>query len=107
MTRSKIIEKLENGKQLGVSKIIECDNYDIYYTYAIQKISDTYIVYESFYNTNTVWEDEKEFVSYYDSVSQVVSNFNAKYDVRFEDLNVCKGQKFFNEKFFTKDSIWF
>ena len=103
--RSKIIEKLENGKQLGVSKIIECDNYDIYYTYAIQKVSDTYIVYESFYNTNTVWEDEKEFVSYYDSVSQVVRNFNAKYGVRFEDLDVCKGQRFFNAKFHTKENI--
>lgn len=102
MTRKKVIEKIKNGKQVGISKIIECDNTEIFYTYAVQKVSDKYIVYESIYNSNYVWENTEENVFYYDSFSMLENNFNAKYDIELEDLDVSKGQKFFNENLYIK-----
>ena len=96
MLKSKLIEKIENGKQVGIDKIIKCDNTEIFYTYAVQKVSDKYITYESIYDSSTVWEDEVENVTYYDSFSEFEENFNAQYGIVLEDLDVSKGQKFFN-----------
>ena len=92
----KVIEKIESGKQVGVEKIIKCGNAEIFYTYAVQKVSDKYIVYESIYDSKSVWEDTEENIFYYNSLFEFENNINAKYDIKLEDLDVSKGQKFFN-----------
>lgn len=37
MENNNLIQLIENGRQVGVSRIIECENTNIAYTYAIQK----------------------------------------------------------------------
>lgn len=41
-----IYKKMESGKQLGIDKRIEKPDGFYWYSYAVQKIDDTYIVYE-------------------------------------------------------------
>ncbi|MCM1219329.1 MAG: hypothetical protein NC548_33025 [Lachnospiraceae bacterium] len=98
MDKENLINIIENGWQVGISKIF---NKSIAYIYAIQKIKGKYMVYINEYNLNELYyyefEDEIHEKTYlYDSISDVIDNFNAKYDIAFEDLNVSKGQKFFN-----------
>lgn len=99
MEKNKLIQLIENGRQVGVSKILECENANIAYTYAIQKKQEKYIVYIDEYDLDNcyVYEDnptEKIFI--YDSFDDFMQAFDSRYDVAFEDLNISKGQKFFN-----------
>ena len=99
MEKNKLIQLIENGKQVGVSKIIECENTNISYTYAIQKKQEKYIVYIDEYDLDNcyAYEDnptEKTFI--YNNFEDFMQAFFPKYGVTFEDFNISKGQKFFN-----------
>ena len=103
MEKNRLIQLIENGRQVGVSRIIECENTNIAYTYAIQKRHGKYIVYIDEYDLDNcyVYEDyptEKIFI--YDSFEDFLKNFNSKHDVTLEDFNISKGQKFFNVDFY-------
>ena len=103
MEKNRLIQLIENGRQVGVSRIIECKNTNIAYTYAIQKRHGKYIVYIDEYDLDNcyVYEDnptEKIFI--YDSFEDFLKNFNSKHDVTLDDFNISKGQKFFNVDFY-------
>ena len=103
MEKEKLLGILENGKQIGISKIIKNDTSTIAYTYAIQKQKENYIVYIDEYNLDTAYEDEMERsteqIFTYDNLSDCMSHFAPKYNIQFEDLHISKGQKFFNIEF--------
>lgn len=100
MTTQKLISIIENGKQVGISKIINCNGTDIAYTYAVQKKKGKYIVYMDEVDLGKIYEnefDDTEKVTIYDSLEEFINHFEHKYGVTFEDFHISKGQKFFNE----------
>ena len=99
MEKSKLIAKIENGKQMGVRKIIQIDGVTYSYDYAIQKIDGKYIVYMVEFNLDTYYMDEfgdAETFLMYDSLEDFLADFDHQHGVEFEDFTVSKGQKFFN-----------
>lgn len=101
MERNKLIAFIENGKQVGISKVIKYNDTNIVYTYAIQKKQGKYIVCIDEYDLDNCYENEnteKTFIYY--SLDQFIESFEHKYDVTFEDFNVSKGQKFFNAELY-------
>lgn len=103
MEKEKLIAIIENEKQVGISKIINCDGITIAYTYAIQKKQGKYIVYIDEYDLDNCYAnefDDTEKVIIYDSVEEFINNFNHKYDVTFGDFHVSKGQKFFDAELY-------
>ena len=108
MDTNKIISLIEKGMQLGISRIIEIDNSQYAYTYAIQKLNGKYIVYTDKYNLDEYYSNEletTEVVRLYDTISEVISDFHNQYGITFEDISVSKGQKFFNADLFIQ--TWF
>lgn len=53
------------------------------------------------YDSDNTWEDTEEKVFCYDSLLQIKENFNARYGIVFEELDVSKGLKFFNINLYT------
>ncbi len=103
MDKDKLINHIENEKQVGVSMIIKCIETDMYYAYAIQKRQNQYIVYINEICLDMMYADEMEDteqVFIYSSFSEVMEHFHPKYSIRFEDLGVSKGQKFFNPELY-------
>lgn len=100
MEKSKLITMIENGKQIGVRKLIDCEDGAHCYVYAVQKVNGKYIVYSDDVNLDTYYasefEDDTEIISIYNCIEDFILNFNTKYGVVFEDFNVSKGRKFFN-----------
>ena len=95
----KLIQLIENGKQVGVSKIIKCENTNIAYTYAIQKKQEKYIAYIDEYDLDNCYTDEDnptEKIFIYDNLEDFIQSFDSRHDVKFEDFSISKGQKFFN-----------
>ncbi len=105
MNTNKIISLIEKGKQLGISKIIKIENSQYVYTYAIQKLNGKYIVYTDEYNLDEYYANElekTEVVRLYDTVSDVISDFQSQYGITFEDITPSKGQKFFNANLYVQ-----
>lgn len=100
MDKEKLLQILENGKQIGISRIIKENAQQIVYTYAIQKKQNRYVVYIDEYPLDTYYADEMEEstekVFIYDDQAECLEHFQPKYGIRFEDLGVSKGQKFFD-----------
>lgn len=100
MDKERLIKIIENGWQIGINKFVD-ENF--VYTYAIQKFKEKYIVYIDECNLDEMYfneDDDIETVNIYDNISDVLDNFNARYDISFENLNVSKGHKFFNPQFY-------
>lgn len=101
MEKEKLLRILENGKQIGISKIIEVNAEQIVYTCAMQKKQGRYAVYTDEYNLNTFYADEMdentETISWYDNQVDCISHFQPKYGIQFEELGISKGQKFFHD----------
>ena len=47
MNKIELINKIENGKQVGIRKFIKHNNRDFFCEYAVQKINGKYISYTS------------------------------------------------------------
>ncbi|MDE6779921.1 MAG: hypothetical protein K2J40_00470 [Ruminococcus sp.] len=103
MEKSRLIEKIENGKQMGVRGIIERDGREFAYTYAVQKICDNYVAYteelylDEMYYYEMQYDKRSRFVVY-DTLSEVFEIFRQKYNVLPEDMTTPKGNKFFWDK---------
>ncbi len=97
-----IDDMIEKGKQLGITKRIFSEGKYFWYEYAVQKVKDLYYVYESEIFEDKMAEDtfEYENISIYDSLDEVKSNVPQKYELRFEDIHILKGQKIFNPYFY-------
>ncbi len=104
MEKNKLLSIIENGKQVGISKLIDCEDGTHNYIYAVQKINGKYIVYSDDVNLDTYYanelEDDTETISIYNCITDFFLNFNTKYGVVFEDFNVSKGHKFFNSNLY-------
>lgn len=104
MEKLKLISIIENGKQVGINKIIKVEHTEYLYTYAIQKIRDNYITYTNEINMDRFYADElendTEVICIYHSLEDFLSDFSNKYDIIFEDFHVSKGNKFFNPDFY-------
>ena len=100
MEKEKLLRILENGKQIGISRIIEVDGEQIVYTCAMQKKQGRYVMYTDEYNLNTFYADQMdentETISWYDNQDDCLSHFQPKYGIQFEELGISKGQKFFH-----------
>ena len=99
MEKNNLIRLIENERQVGVSRIIECENINIAYTYAIQKKHGKYIVYINEYdldNCFTYEDNPSEKIYVYDNFEDFMQAFDSKYGVTFEDFSISKGQKYFN-----------
>lgn len=99
MGKEKLIAAIENGKQRGVRMIINCGGVNTAYTYAVQKINGKYIAFINEYDLDNYYEHELEHtekIFVYGSLEELISNFDHKYGVNFEDFRRSKGQKFFN-----------
>lgn len=92
-----IYKKIESGKQLGIDKRIEKPDGFYWYSYAVQKIDDTYIVYECEIAEDNMAMEEYEYenVNKYLSVEEVERNFMGKYDIEFSDIHPLKGKRIF------------
>lgn len=99
-----VYKKIESGKQLGIDKRIEKNDGFYWYSYAVQKIDDTYIVYECEIAEDNMAMEEYEYenVNKYISIQEVERNFNGKYDIRFSDIHPLKGQRIFNPFIYLK-----
>ena len=97
-----IYKKIESGKQLGIDKRIEKNDGFNWYSYAVQKVDDTYIVYECEIAEDNMAMEEYEYenVNKYISIEEVERNFMGKYDIRFSDIHSLKGQRIFNPYFY-------
>ncbi len=104
MGREKLIKIIENGKQVGISKMIKKGGTSFAYTYAIQKINSKYIVYMDEYDLDSYYADEMDKETQktviYDHLTDFINNFSTKYGVTFEDFNISKGQRYFNADLF-------
>lgn len=104
MEYSKFINKIENGKQVGISEIIKRDDRDFLCKYAIQKIKEKYVAYTQEFYLDEMYAHEGEFNEFnehfeiYETLSEVFEIFKNKYNIRPEDMNTSRGNKFFNEK---------
>lgn len=99
MEKNNLIHLIETGRQVGVSRIIECVNSNIAYTYAIQKKKGKYIVFIDEYDLDNCYSYENhpsEKIYVYDNLEDFMQTFDSKYGVTFEDFSISKGQKFFN-----------
>ena len=100
-------KKIELGKQLGIKKRIKKNDDFYWYSYAVQKIENTYIVYECEITEKNITKamDEEGYYEYeninkYQSIEEVERNFIEKYDIRFSDIGPLKGQHIFNPLFY-------
>lgn len=95
-------EKLERGKQLGISKRIQKEEKFFWYSYAIQKMDNIYYVYEyEIAEENMAMEEyEYESINKYQSFEEVLQNFSNKYGISIEDIAPLKGQRIFNVKLY-------
>ncbi|MCM1222934.1 MAG: hypothetical protein NC548_51630 [Lachnospiraceae bacterium] len=68
-----IFQKLELGKQLGIDRRIEKEDGFYWYSYAVQKIEDTYIVYECEIAEDNMAMEEYEYenINRYLSIAEV------------------------------------
>lgn len=87
-------ELLEEGRQVGVSLITEDG---ISYILAAQKINGKYLLYTDECPLNEAYFDRNtEHAVYYDSVPDMIAGYMPRFGVKWENLGVSKGQKFFN-----------
>ncbi len=93
---------MESGKQLGIEKRIQKNNRFYWYSYAVQKVDDVYVVYEcEIAEDNMAMEKyEYEKINRYLSVEEIEKNFIEKYDIKFSDISPLKGQRIFNPYFY-------
>ena len=95
-------DKIEAGKQLGISIKIKKNDVFYWYSYAVQKIDNNYIVYECEIAEDNMAMEEYEYenINKYLSIEEVERNFIEKYDIRFSDIKPLKGQHIFNPFFY-------
>ena len=87
-------ELLEEGKQVGVSVITDDG---ISYVLAVQKLEGKYLLYTDECPLNEAYFDrDTEHAVFFDSVADMISQYMPRYGVKWEELSVSKGQKFFN-----------
>ena len=89
--------KLEKGKQIGIRKRILKGNKYYWYSYAIQKINDTYIVYEHEIAEDNICMEIDEYENIYQYYNlKDLKKHAIKYDIDFNDLSTLKGNRIFN-----------
>ncbi|MCM1508922.1 MAG: hypothetical protein NC177_17580 [Ruminococcus flavefaciens] len=101
MEYSELIQKIENGKQVSITGITNTNDGEFFYTYALQKINGKYISYTAEYYSDELDYDYPEVFDefeIYENAGQIFEKFQNKYNIRPEDMNTSRGNKFFDEK---------
>ena len=98
------INKLENGRQLGITKEIFAENEKIIYSYAIQKYNGIYYVFECEFSAaeKNFFDNCKEEIHRTDSFETVISDFLPKYDISIDEIGLLKGNNIFNVRFYVQ-----
>lgn len=87
-------ELLEEGKQVGLSIITDDGTF---YVLAVQKLDGRYLLYTDECPLNEAYFDRNtEHAAFYGDISEMISQYVPRFGAKWEDLNVSKGQKFFN-----------
>lgn len=99
-----MIDKIEQGKQLGIDKRICRENKYYWYSYAIQKKDDIYFVYECEIAEEKMAMEEYEYenINKYHFWDDVVKNFPGNYGIGFEDISALRGQRIFNVELYNE-----
>nr|MDE6004484.1 hypothetical protein [Oscillospiraceae bacterium] len=88
MDKERLLRIIEGGKQVGFEDVIIQSNKKICYTYAIQKLNNSYIVYIDEYDLDKLWLDESdEEVYVYDNLATLLEKQPLKYGIIFEYLS--------------------
>ena len=97
-----MINKIENGVQLGIEKRIQKGQKFFWYSCALQKRENIYYVYECEVAEDNMAQELYEFENVYKylSLGEVQKNFPNKYECSFHDIYVLKGNKIFNVDFY-------
>ena len=97
-----MIDKIENGVQLGVEKRIQKGLKFFWYSYALQKRDNIYYVYECEIEEDNMAQELYEFENVYKylSLEEVQTKFPNRYEISFNDIHVLKGNKIFNVDFY-------
>lgn len=100
--REMIYQKLQSGKQVGIDKRIDKSGVFYWYSYAVQKVDDYYVVYECEIAEDNMAMEEYEYenVNKYLSVEEVEKSFPSRYGIKFSDIGSLKGQYIFNPYFY-------
>lgn len=100
MEYSKLIQKIENGKQVGVEEFKKRDERTFVHKHVIKKVNNNYaICIQEMFLDNEDYDNPEinEHFEVYETLSEVLEIFKSKYNINPEDLNTSRGNKFFNE----------
>lgn len=102
MDKDRVISLLQNGRQLGMSRIYKADGHNMLYELAVQRIGERWLVYECICDLDGDYfdDDNTKNVNICSSFAEVLEDIERRPDVDLEDLNVLKGQKIFNAKIY-------
>jgi len=100
-----ILEKIENGTQVGVNTITIIDNERIHYALAVQKWDGVYKIFtrkieESKMAAYEDYEEEAEKIVVVDTIGDVVDYLENVLEVDINDLHPLRGQRIFNPGFY-------
>ena len=89
--------KIEKGKQIGIRKKILKENKYYWYSFAIQKVNNKYLVCEHEIAEENIFMEIDEFENIYLFLKfEDLKKLKIKYDIDFNDLSTLKGSKIFN-----------
>ncbi len=100
MEYSKLIQKIENGKQVGIEEFKKRGGRIFVHKHVIKKVNNNYaICIQEMFLDNEDYDNPEinEYFEVYETLSEVLEIFRQKYNILPENLNTSRGQKFFNE----------
>lgn len=100
MEYSKLIQKIENGKQVGIEEFKERDGRTFVHKHVIKKVNNSYaICIQEMFLDNEDYDNPEinEHFEVYETLPEVLEIFRQKYNIFPENLNTSRGNKFFNE----------
>jgi hypothetical protein len=96
--------QLEKGKQIGIRKRILKEDKYYWYSYAVQKINDMYVVYEHEIAEENIYMeiDEYENIYLFRNFMDLIK-YTIKYNINFNDLGTLKGSRIFNPNLYNNE----
>ncbi len=97
--KEKIIEWIEDGKQLGKRFSFKVKEEIIWSSVGIQKINDKYVVYiDEIEEKNIFFENYlRDEIKKFDRLVDALDFIEKETRISIDNLNPCKGQKIFNK----------
>ncbi|MEL6862996.1 MAG: hypothetical protein AAFP19_01195 [Bacteroidota bacterium] len=101
MDLTQIFNRIERGKQQGKTYCFKQDGETIWSSVAIQKWKGRYKVYidEIAESRMAAEEYQKELIVDFDNLKEAIALIEAETNIKFHELQPCKGQTIFNPEF--------